>query len=262
MGCAGPTGGGRTLVFLHGWSVDGSLFSGQRALARQGMRIAAPDLPGHGDTPIAGTAPTISGLAGHLDALLAGLGGTDIVLVGWSMGATVALDLLARRGAERIAGLVIVDMTPKVTSEPGWPHGLAGEPGLAEALAVADRMEEDWPRYVPRIAEAMFAAGRSNDDPLVARVARQVAARDPAVMASLWRSLVVQDHRETLRRLACPVLAIAGGASRLYRPQVARWIAANAPRGRCVEMAGAGHAPHVEQPEAFNRLVADFALAC
>lgn len=252
-------GEGRPLVFLHGWSVDRSFFAAQAPLAGQGFRVLAPDQPGHGDCPLAPRSATMAGLADALGELLDLTVLDGAVLVGWSMGATVALDHLARRGAGRIGGLVIVDMSPKVANAPNWPHGLAGGQDLGAALQAADRMEGDWTHYAPRIARAMFAPGSQDGSPHVAGATERIAARDPAVMAAFWRSLVRADHRGTVETLPVPLLAVAGAESQLYNPAVAHWLAATAPRGEVRAIAGAGHAPHIENPAAFNAAVADFA---
>jgi len=258
----GDVGAGMPLVFLHGWSVDRSFFAPQLVLADKGFRIVTPDLAGHGDRPLGTTPPTIAGLADALASRLADLALPPAVLVGWSMGATVALDLIARHGCHGVAGLVIVDMTPKVPNGPDWPYGLSSGQNLADATKAAERMERDWLTYAPKIARAMFAPGRPDDDPLILRATECIAARDPQVMASLWRSLVNADHRETVKGLPVPVLALAGAESQLYRPDVAGWIAAHAPVGRSAMIAGAGHAPQVECSAAFNADVAAFASDC
>jgi pimeloyl-[acyl-carrier protein] methyl ester esterase len=254
-------GAGRPLVFLHGWSVDRSFFDSQRPLALEGFRVMAPDLPGHGETPVGAGPTTMAGLADAVADLLRRSAPGRTVLVGWSMGATVALDLIARHGAQGIAGLVIVDMTPKVPNAPDWPFGLSNGQTLAEALHAAERMGSAWDRYAPRIAQAMFAPGRPCGSQLVARATERIARRDGVVMARIWRSLVEADHRATIRSLPVPVLAIAGAESQLYRPDVVGWIAGHAPDGRSSLVPGAGHAPHIERPDTFNALVASFARA-
>ncbi len=252
-------GTGRPLVFLHGWSVDRTFFSAQAALADEGFRVVVPDQPGHGDRPIGQVPPTMAGLADALDGLLAEAGLAPAVLVGWSMGAMVALEHISRRGTAGIAGLVIVDMTPKVANGADWTYGLTGGQEIADALATADRMESNWPLYAPRIARAMFAADREDSAALIRRAADSIATCDPVVMAALWRSLVLADHRATIESLPVPVLAIASTRSQLYGPAVAGWIAGAAPRGEAVLIEGTGHAPHIEDPGAFNAAVARFA---
>lgn len=252
-------GAGPPLIFLHGWSVDHSFFAPQLALASEGFRVVAPDLAGHGDRPLGATAPTIAGLADDLAARLSEVALPPAVLVGWSMGATVALDLIARHGCAGIAGLVIVDMTPKVPNGPDWRYGLSSGQCFAEATEAAERMERDWLTYAPKIARAMFAPGRAESDPLIRRATERIAAREPATMSPLWRSLVAADHRATVKSLRVPVLALAGAESQLYRPDVAGWIAAHAPAGDSAMIAGAGHAPQIERAAAFNARVAAFA---
>ncbi len=252
-------GVGRTLVLLHGWAVDRSFFSAQAPLAERGFRIVAPDLPGHGEREAGPRPPTMAGLADDLAELIRRLDLADVVLVGWSMGATLALDYLARACAPPVAGLVIVDMSPRVANEPAWPHGLAGGQGFGEAYAAAGRMQKEWPAYAGRIARSMFADGVDEDSPLVSEAAARIATRDPDLMAAYWRSLVEADHRGTVARLDVPVLALCGDRSRLYRSDVAAWIAGAAQHGRALTIAGAGHAPHLERPDAFNAAVASFA---
>jgi pimeloyl-[acyl-carrier protein] methyl ester esterase len=250
-------GRGRPLLFLHGWSVDRSFFAGQHALGSEGFRVAAPDQAGH-RAASPGHALTITDLADELPEVLSDLG-DGVLIVGWSMGATVALDHLARRGPAGIAGLVMVDMTPKVANDADWRLGLADGQTLDEALDAAARMESSWQRYAPKIADALFASEREPDQALADHARSVIAARDPAAMAPLWRSLVEADHRGTISQLAIPVLAVAGAQSRLYRPEVSAWIADHAPRGCAATIPDAGHMPHAEQPEAFNAAIRAFA---
>jgi pimeloyl-ACP methyl ester carboxylesterase len=252
-------GTGPPLVLLHGWAVDRSFFGRQMPLARQGYRLLAPDLPGHGERAAAGGPATMAALADDLADLLAAEHLEGAILVGWSMGAMLALELLARGPTPALAGLVIVDMSPRIANDAEWRHGLAGGQDMDETRAAADRMHRHWGDYAGRIARSMFAEGSDGDDGLVADATSRIAARDPALMAGYWRSLAEADHRATVARLPVPVLAIAGGRSRLYRSGVATWIAATAPQGHAITLPDAGHAPHLEQPEAFNATVARFA---
>jgi pimeloyl-ACP methyl ester carboxylesterase len=250
-------GSGRPVVFLHGWSTNAGFFAPQAALAEAGVRVLVPDLPGHGHDRRDGAALAIADLAAPLETLLARRDLDGAVLVGWSMGATVALDHIARRGSRGIAGLVMVDMTPKVANTADWLLGLRGGRSAAEMSRAATRMEANWPAYAERVTAALFAPGLSHDTTLYRDAAAAIAANDGATMASLWRTLVAADHRATLQALDVPVLAIAGAESQLYTRDVAEWIATHARHGRTAIIAGAGHAPQLEQPEGFNATIAE-----
>ena len=254
-------GQGRPLVFLHGWSMDGSLFAGQQVLARQGFRVIAPDLRGHEPGAVRDETITIADLADDLAALLAEKRLTNAIVIGWSMGATVAFDWVARHGTAAIAGLVSIDMTPMVPNAPDWRLGLSNGQTLAETLSAAERMGPNWAAYAPKIAEALFAPGHDLSSEAYHQAARICSTKDGATMAGLWRSLVSADHRQTIIGLGVPILAVTGAESRLYRPDVGRWIADHAPNGRTVAIAQAGHAPHVEQAEAVNAAIGAFAAS-
>lgn len=254
-------GRGRPIVFLHGWAVNADFFAAQEPLAGDAMRFIACDLPGHGRNQCPGVPLTIADLADALGGLMSALDLRGAVLVGWSMGAVVALDYLARMGTARVAGLVIVDMTAKVAAEAGWSLGLRHHPSADDMLRAAARMEADWPRYIERITPLMFAPGLAPDSALIRRAAKAVAANDGVTMAALWRSLAVVDHRATIAALDLPILAVGGAESQLYDQAVPAWIAAHARRGRALSIAGAGHAPQLEAPEAFNAALRAFAAA-
>jgi pimeloyl-[acyl-carrier protein] methyl ester esterase len=255
-------GAGRPLVFLHGWSVDRSFFLAQESLARDGFRVLVhPTCPATATRPLgADGRPPWPASPTRSAALISTipLSTARFSSAGrWAPPSPSTTSPAAAQG--RIAGLVMVDMSPKVANGPDWPHGLVGGQDLEGALGAADRMEGDWPLYAPRIARAMFAAGHDEASPHLARATERIAARDPTVMAALWRSLVQADHRATVAGLPVPLLAVAGAKSQLYSPAVADWIAATAPQGRARIITEAGHAPHMEQPAAFNAALAGFA---
>jgi pimeloyl-ACP methyl ester carboxylesterase len=53
-------------------------------------------------------------------------------------------------------------------------------------------------------------------------------------------------------------LFVAGAEDALFPPAAIRASAAKVPGARVVEIADAGHSPYFEQPEAWNRAVAEF----
>lgn len=250
-------GRGRPIVLLHGWSAHSGFFRPQMALAAQGFRVIAPDLPGHGRDRRPTARLRIADLADALAAFLDARDLEGVVLVGWSMGATVALDYLDRHGAARIGGLVTVDMTAKLANDAEWRLGLRSGLDARIGERAARLMEHDWPAYAPRIAAALFAPGFSG--PEAQWVRDELAANDALPMASLWRDLVASDQRAAAARLDRPVLAIVGGDSQLYGAAAAQTIAGAAVRAERLIVPGAGHSPHLERPDVFNAALAAFA---
>ncbi|MFN3643488.1 MAG: alpha/beta fold hydrolase [Gemmobacter sp.] len=244
-----------TILCLHGWTMDCRVWADAARRLAPPFRVLAPDLPGHGAAR--GHALSIDGAAEALAAVVAAEG--RVTLVGWSMGATVAWRYLARFGPARVAGMVALDMSPRVLNGPGWSLGLRGADGAAPAKVAWLRGR--WPEAAPMIAHGMY--GAAGTAPLLPRAEAEarIAACDPAAMAEVWASLLEADERRTVARLAVPMLVIHGAQSRLYPAATAEWLEAAAPRATRVCFAASGHSPHLEEPERFADILGAFAAA-
>ena len=251
-------GAGRPLLLLHGWACHGGFFAPQLAGLAADARLVAPDLPGHGRTGDAGGGLSIEAAADACATLLIDRDLSGVVLVGWSMGAAVAWSLIERHGQDRLSGLVVVDMTPRVLNDETWRLGIRdGFDGDRNLRAVA-AMAEDWPRYAGYVARAIFAEESAADARLMAWVQAEVARADPSAMVPMWHSLVGQDFRRLLPRIDLPALIVRGEGSRLYSADVAEWQAAEMPRASIATFDRSGHAPNLEQPDAFNAALRSF----
>jgi pimeloyl-ACP methyl ester carboxylesterase len=246
-------GEGRPLVLLHGLMAHAGFFEPQRSLARDGFRIIRIDLRGHGDSAAGAAPPTVELLAGDVAAIGAHLELEDAILVGWSLGASVLWRVLAGPASPRFAGAVVVDMTPRVMNDSGWDLGLSRETCEARSAAIHD----DFPAFAASAGQAIFAS--PSDDAQWAST--EFARNDPAAIGALWASLVEADFRPLLSRIAQPTLIIHGTQSHLYGSGTADHLAATLPNARAVAFHQSGHAPHLEQPELFNRTLKAFAAS-
>lgn len=237
------------IILLHGWTMRGRSMA-PLAQALPGFHCVAPDLPGHGAV---GFSPDVPGAVAMLDDLLAD--GPPCVLVGWSLGALVGWRWLAGQGTGPVRGMVSLDMSPRPMPAPGWAFGMTGQ--TAKALrAKAAWFRADWAAAAGPIAAGIPARP---DSPLVPQARAMIAAQDGAAMAACWSSLIEQDCREDVARLAVPLLAIHGAASRVYSPSCAAWLAAVAPQGAAQIIPDAGHAPHLERTVETAAAIAAFA---
>jgi pimeloyl-ACP methyl ester esterase len=247
---------GAPIVLLHGWSMSSAAFADELALlARAGRRAVAPDLRGHGRSPAPGSAFGLADLAADVSALFDALALERAVLLGWSLGAEVALAAAPLlRG--RLAGLVLVSGTPRFTEGEGWPHGLPAR--SVEGLAL--RVRRDAPRAVARFFDGMFvdgeldAPGRARAD----RVRAAVPAADPGALLSGLDVLAREDLRAGLPALDVPALLVHGDRDPVCPPGAARAMAAAIPRARLALLPGAGHAPFLSRPGPFRDALASF----
>jgi pimeloyl-[acyl-carrier protein] methyl ester esterase len=249
-------GEGRPILLLHGLMAHGGFFEPQRRLADD-FRIIRIDLRGHGGSR-GGDAPSVGRIAEDIAGLAADLDLAGAIGIGWSLGASVLWRLLAGSASERFAGSVVIDMTPRVLNGAGWTLGLSRD--LCEARAQAIR--EDFQSFAAGAGAAIFAQPlEARTRPLAAWAAEEFARNDAAAIGALWASLVEQDLRPELARIAQPTLVVHGCQSHLYGAGTADHLVAALPNARAVPFPRSGHAPHLEEPELFNQTIRDFAAS-
>jgi pimeloyl-[acyl-carrier protein] methyl ester esterase len=247
------------MLLVHGWGVSGALFEEQITALSSRFRMVVPDLPGHGSSPAWPRGAPFSHLADRLAELVDELGLRDICLVGWSLGAMVAWDLLSRHAEAEVGGLVTIDMVPRLLNDDGWSHGLrAGRDHQVFARQI-ELMSTDWPRCVALFVPRIFAAAAPRREHLIGRAGAVALRNEPQSMAAVWQQMVEQDFRAVLPGIRMPALVVAGAQSQLYGVAAAEWVAAQMPHAQLAVFGGSGHAPHLEQPEDFNQALSEFA---
>jgi len=240
-------GDGPPVILVHGYPLDGAMWSGvARALAPR-FRVLKPDLPGRGET----AAPSEGRLGDYadfvqavLDALPAPAG-----LAGFSMGGYVALELVRRR-PERLRALALVDTRASADDE-------TGRTKRDEAIATVRASG------VGAIAAAMrprllSPRSLSNRD-LVERVDRIMNRQKPeTVEGDLIAMRDRPDARNRLREIAIPTLVLVGEDDTLTPPEDSEAMAAAIPEARLVRIGRAGHLAPMERPGAVAAALGDF----
>ncbi|MFP7572015.1 alpha/beta fold hydrolase [Marivita sp. S2033] len=243
------------VLFLHGWTMQGAIFDD--AITRLGpdYDCAAPDLPGHGSA--AHQPATLDACAEMIADTLGRWQGTNPLVVGWSMGAAAAWHYIGRYGCSGIGALMTLDMSPRIRPAPDWPHGLIGQTASSIA-ATTERLVADWDGATQGIAATMFAAPDGTAGLSRTQARDLILTQDREQMHRLWRDLVAMDERPVIDRIDCPYLVCSGAKSRVYPASAADWIAQHAPDARRHVFENSGHSPHLEEPDAFARIVRDF----
>jgi len=141
------------VVFSHGWSCDASFWRAQMAAVSKTQRVVALDLIGFGKSDAPEREYTQELLAQSLGAVLAAAGITRAVLVGHSMGLSVAKSYIDAH-PERVAGLFIVDGVYM-----DLPKNEARAQGLRAVLAKPENdTDAGWRQFVAGFVQPMFAA--------------------------------------------------------------------------------------------------------
>ncbi|SIS65464.1 2-succinyl-6-hydroxy-2,4-cyclohexadiene-1-carboxylate synthase [Alicyclobacillus vulcanalis] len=249
--------GDEPCLFLHGFTGSGDVFEPVvERLARLGCRPLAilPDLLGHGqsETPPDPSRLSIQETVLDIDALLDHLGISTCRLFGYSMGGRVALAYaLARPG--RVRALVLE------SASPGLDDPAEREARRREDDQLADEIELrglDWfiPHWERRPIFATHAALPDEEQ------ARQRAIRLSGSAQGYAQSLRGMgtgrqpSYWNELSRLAMPVLLVTGSHDVKFT-QIAQRMRSRIPTAAHAVIDGAGHTPHLEQPDRFANAI-------
>ena len=227
---------------LHGFSQHGDSWEELAALLAD-YRWLTPDL---GATSLDEAVAEVLGLWDR--------GGVDRThLVGYSQGGRVALHL-ARSHPERLLTLTTI----------GAHAGLEGEARarrLEEDRALAERIERQGVEWFADYwaARPIFKGLARRGPAFLARLDAGRRKNDAALLAATLRGLgagAMPPFWERLGAVQAPTLVLAGAEDPPYIA-FAKRLAAIIPRSRAVVVPEAGHAVHLEQPEATARLLSD-----
>ncbi len=245
------TGSGPDVVLVHGWGWHAGVWRDLVARLAPDFRVTAVDLPGCGANRALPARYTLDALAAALlDTVM-----QPAVFVGWSLGALVVLSA-ARALPARVRKQVLVGATPCFVQAPGWPHAMAAAT-LAEFGAELARDAQATLRRFLALQAGATPAARDALRTLHVELARAPAPAQGALVAGL-DLLARTDLRAHLAEIRVPTLAIHGARDRLVPPAAARWLAAQLPAARLVEIADAGHVPFLSHPDIFARQLSGF----
>lgn len=242
-------GGGRPFMLVHGFTGAKEDFAEWLdPLAERGWHAVAPDLRGHGASskPDDESAYSFAAYADDLLALADALGWRRFTLLGHSMGGMVA-QVLAVAHPDRLDALVLMDTTHRsVEVDPAQAQLAVDIVRSAGLGALADLLSG---RDGPLTTEADRRARRLR--PGYAELGEaKFRACSPAMYAAMVPQMVFQEDRlDALRGLALPVLVVVGEEDRLHEASVA--MAGAIPGAELVVVAGGGHSPQFEAPEAW-----------
>jgi len=235
-----------TIVLLHGFTQTGRSWEPTIAALGERYRALAPDIRGHG---AAAAARPVDVASVHADLLA--LAPERFALAGYSMGGRIALSLaLSPGGRERVSRLTLVGASPGIAD----PDERRARRAADEALA--DRIEQDG---IEAFAAAWSALPLFADQPpTVAQAAHAMRlAQSPAGLAAALRGLgtgVMEPLWERLPQLSIPVTLIVGERDAKFRALAER-MAQSLPNAALHVIADAGHAAHLERPQAVAALL-------
>jgi non-heme chloroperoxidase len=246
-------GDGPAIVLLHGWSMSGRFFRSQLGGALPGHRVVVPDFRGHGRSEKVLHGHTVGNYAADIRLLLEELGIERPVLVGWSMGAMVALEYVKAFGNGSVMGIGIVDQPPSDLTLDGLPYTWGSTiEELADSVAAL------------QLAQSAFAIKVANlilcepTEPVTSWIVSEMLQVPAAIASTILVDQTLKDYRGALSELRCPTLVVFGRDPRVTPPEAGIWISEQIPGSRLEIFEHSSHCPFLEEPDRFNEVLLEW----
>ncbi len=249
-------GSGPPLLMLHGFTGRGATWAAHLPALRRVATTIVVDLLGHGrsDAPADPARHAVEHQAMDLAAILERVAGAPANVLGYSLGARIALTL-ALDAPAAVRRLVLESPSAGIADPLARAERQAADGALADAIerdGVAAFVER-WEALPLFASQALLPAARR------ARLHAGRLRNRPAGLAASLRGAgqgAMTPLHARLGAVACPTLVVAGRRDpALDRALV---VAAGIPGAQLALVAHAGHAPHLEAPVRFRQLVLSF----
>jgi pimeloyl-ACP methyl ester carboxylesterase len=239
---------GTPVLLLHGYTDSWRSFEPVLPHLPESLRAIALSQRGHGDADRPAAGYRAADLAADLAAFADTLGLGPAIVVGNSMGAQVA-QRFAIDHPQRTLGLVLIGAFTTL-------RGNSAVQALWDG-AVSTLTDPVDSGFVREFQESMLAR------PVPAAFVDTVVRESLKVPARVWRAALEgqmeDDATPELGRVAAPALILWGDKDTIAPREDQEVLAAAIPDARLEVCAGAGHAPHWEEPARVAADIASFA---
>ena len=237
-----------TILMLHGAGMDHTVWSMQaRYFAHHGFSVLAVDLPGHSRSK--GPVPeNIEGFAAWCLRALEVVAARDVVVMGHSMGALIALEVAARLEA-RAKALALLGSVPEMKVHPD----------LLNAARTANHTALETMVGWSVGKRAQIGGHRAPGAWVCGASMRLLEAGDYAVLATdLAACNAYEGALKTAAMVSCPALVLCGSDDRMTPAKLTGPLVEALPDARAVIMPKAGHMMMIEQPDETLDALIDF----
>lgn len=245
-------GRGTPVILIHGLGDDHRAWRRVVSPLMLDRQLLLYDFRGHGGTTLGTPDGTLDQMAGDLVGLLRARGLDGAVLVGFSLGGTIAMQA-ALDAPDLVLGLVLVATSSRI-------NGAAREWYLERARLVEDA-DPGMRAVLDRDTEEVYRHRRS-EIPDGLRI-RRSATMAPGGYANACRAMAALREApldDRLPEISVPTLVVAGDADQYCPPRAGEIMAARIRGSELRVIPDSGHPLPVERPVEVARAITDVAL--
>ena len=244
------------MVFAHGFGCDQTLWRFVAPAFEDTHSVVTFDYVGAGRSDRRAYDPTryatLDGYAADILEICHALELEDVILVGHSVSATVAM-LAAIAEPQLFANLVLVTPSPCYLDDPPDYRGGFARPDIDALLGMMDVNATGWAAYL-----APVVMGNPEQPELAADLEATFCSIDPVMARQFAEVTFLSDNREDLPRVSTPALIIQVSNDVVAPVAVGDYLRTHLRDSTLQTIEGTGHCPHVSHPGETIRLIRDY----
>lgn len=238
--------GSPTLVFVHGYGCDQTMWRFVAPEFQPAHRIITYDLIGMGQSDHSAydfrRYQSLGAHAEDLGEILKETNTDDAVLVGHSVGATIAC-LASQQFGRRIKALALVAPSPCFVNLPDYQGGFERE----NLNGLIDVMEQNFLGWTDQVTPII--SGQPEDGSVTTELTQSFCRTDPAIAKHFGKVTFLADHREEMAQVTLPSLVLQCSDDALAPTNVGEWLAEHMANGDLRVIEATGHCPHLTEPK-------------
>jgi pimeloyl-ACP methyl ester carboxylesterase len=234
--------GDPAIILIHGWATDANYWNAQVGPLKAKYTVVAVDLAGHGASSNNRTAWSMENYGEDVAVVARQLPNQQLILVGHSMGGTIALEA-AKRIGDRVIGIIAVDALKSV----GLPPTPRGE--IEKRVAP---FRTDFIGSVRKyVTDELFEKGA--DPVFVQKVAYDMSLEPAEVAIPSLEALLSMDFATVLPDIHVPVMAINSDMGATDEKRIRKSL----PGFKAEVIPHTSHFLMMEAPDKFNPILLD-----
>jgi pimeloyl-ACP methyl ester carboxylesterase len=229
-----------TLVFIHGWSNNRSIWDTQVAHFSQKYKVIAVDLPGFGESGNNRQKWTMASYGEDVATVINKLSLDQVVLIGFSLGAPVVIEA-AKRVSNQVVGVVLVDWLQDIEMQ--YPPEVISYLDSVFMDVVTTPTIEKMKPFFRKNKEASFERLLS-----MLKDAPRIGWRESLIDIFRWSN---EDCIESLKNIQTRIISINSDQTPTNVEAFMKYV----PSYKAKIILDVGHVVFWDAPEEFNRLL-------
>lgn len=236
--------GNHTIVFVHGFGTNQSVWDSQVNAFRDRFRIMRFDHVGCGHSDVSAYTPkryrSLYSYANDMLEICTALELKKCTFVAHSMGGMIAL-LASLMAPEFFHRLILVGASPRFLNDVDYEGGFSQE----DIEKIYELASEDYASWAGGFAPAMI--GEENPE-LAVYLTQTLKQIRPDIALSMLRIMFESDHRSELPQVQIPVSILQSRSDAAVPVFVGQYLHRQIPGSRYREFDISGHLPHLTAP--------------